>query len=117
MRTKLILLFLLASACGDNGKNPSVMDASTQSDGGTMAGDGGAMLKALPSVPQDPGGGAVLLTVSGEQPAVDGWPFPPASMDDTFLADGWEFKLDRYIGVFDKVTLWDQPNLVPAQQA
>src|SRR5271170_3757138 len=67
--------------------------------------------------PADPGAGALLLTTSGETLAVTGFPFPPADVNATFMVDGWQFSLDRYLTVFEDVTLWDDPDLVPTDQS
>jgi hypothetical protein len=33
------------------------------------------------------------------------------------MVDGWNFVLDKYITVFDHITLWDNPNAVPTDQS
>src|SRR5690242_17423365 len=71
-------------------------------------------IEAYIAPPKDPGAGALLLTGSGEELALSGFAFPPSDMDATFMVDGWDFKLDRYLTVFDDVVLWDNPNMVPA---
>ncbi len=65
----------------------------------------------------DPGPGGLYLTASGEALAVTGYAFPPASPDDTFLVDGWIFHLDHEIVTIDHVKLWDNPDMVPADQS
>ena len=42
---------------------------------------------------------------------------PPASADDTFLVDGWIFRLDHVIVTLDHVKLWENPDTVPADQS
>lgn len=65
----------------------------------------------------DPGPGGLYLTASCEALAVTGYAFPPASPDDTFLVDGWIFHLDHEIVTIDHVKLWDNPDMVPADQS
>jgi hypothetical protein len=65
----------------------------------------------------DPGPGGLYLTTSGESLAVTGYDFPPATPDDTFLVDGWIFQLDHYIVSIDHIKLWENPDMVPADQS
>jgi hypothetical protein len=67
--------------------------------------------------PANLGGGTLLLSASGEALALSGFAFPPSSVDATFMVDGWQFTLDRYLTVFEKVTLWDNPDEVPSDQS
>src|SRR5215475_4558439 len=69
------------------------------------------------NTPPDPGPGGLYLTASGEALAVTGYPFPPASKDDTFLVDGWIFRLDHEIVVLDHAKIWEAPDSVPADQS
>jgi hypothetical protein len=82
-------------------------------DGGTGA------LKSFPvGGPADPGAGAFYVTISGESNAVTGYPFPPSSFsDDTYMYDGWQFEIDAYIVIIDKITLWSNPNDSPTNQS
>ena len=65
----------------------------------------------------DPGAGGLYLTASGEALAVTGYDFPPATADDTFLVDGWIFRLDHVLVTLDHVKLWENPDTVPADQS
>lgn len=65
----------------------------------------------------DPGPGGLYLSASGEATAVTGYDFPPASGNDTFLVDGWIFRLDHEIVVVDHLKLWDGPDTVPGDQS
>ena len=68
--------------------------------------------------PDDPGAGAVYVTISGESNAVVGYPFPPNDFTtDTYMVDGWAFTIDEYIVSLDKVTLWSNPNQDPTNQS
>jgi hypothetical protein len=111
---------LCVSACssaGPTGASPFV-DGSTGGlgDGGAPAiisGEGGT-LKTF-AYPQDPGPGAVYVTISGESSAVTGYPFPPAAGawgSSTFMVDGWEFAIEE-----DKVVLWSNPDKEPTRQS
>ena len=88
-------LALVAGACSSSGGDAQTMNVTTG----------------------DPGPGGLYLTASGEATAVTGYPFPPASADDTFLVDGWSFKLDHEIITIDHVKLWETPDKVPADQS
>jgi hypothetical protein len=106
------------SGAGDAGAVDARPDASI---GGTDAGGMDAAEVALNlkpfTAPMDPGAVGVLFTASGEAPAVTGWAFPPQAADDTFMVDGWAFELKRFIAVIDNITLWSEPDLVPADQS
>ena len=65
----------------------------------------------------DPGPGGMYLTASGEALAVTGYNFPPENGDDTFLVDGWIFRLDHEIVAIDHVKLWESPDTTPADQS
>lgn len=88
-------LALVAGACSSSGGDTQTMNVTTG----------------------DPGPGGLYLTASGESLAVTGYGFPPASGDDTFLVDGWIFKLDHEIVTIDHVKLWETPDKVPADQS
>jgi hypothetical protein len=78
----------------------------------TIANDAGTALKPFVSSSAcDPGAGAVYVTISGESNALTGYPFPPGDFSqDTYMYDGWQFEIDKYIVVVDKVVLWANPN-------
>jgi hypothetical protein len=78
--------------------------------------DSGPMLRSFTTV-ADPGPGALWVTASGEESAITDYAFPPAGADSTFMVDGWEVHIDRFIGVFDHVVLWDNPNMVPTDKS
>jgi hypothetical protein len=63
------------------------------------------------------GAGTILLSASGETLSLGGFDWPPSSMDDTCMVDGWQFTLYRYITVPTNVTLWADPNEVPTDQS
>lgn len=99
--------FCASSGCssGDIGLNTSPgIDA-----GPASSADGGRAASIA-----DPGAGGLYLTASGEALAVTGYPFPPATADDTFLVDGWIFRLDHVLVTLAKVKVWENPDAVPA---
>jgi hypothetical protein len=76
-------------------------------DGGGTGGAGGAA----------PSGGSIVFTISGEELALGGYGFPPASADDPAFVDGWEVKFTELLVTVDKITLSETPDLVPGDQA
>jgi hypothetical protein len=109
----------LSSACGANPTGETLftgvgqLDASSET-GGVVSCDGGASLRSF-IPPADPGAGGILVSASGEVLALSGFLFPPLNPStDTYMVDGWNFVLERYITVLDHITLWDNPNEVPS---
>jgi hypothetical protein len=89
--------------------------------GGTITNDAGESVAAWPppgvtcsnpgKCPDDPGAGAVYVTISGEANAISGYPFPPTDWaNDTYFFDGWELVITEYIVVVDGITLWSNPD-------
>jgi hypothetical protein len=76
----------------------------------------GHTLRAFGSV-SDPGAGGFLITLSGEVNAISGYPYPPFDISQTWMVDGWNWKIDKYIVVVDKITLWSNPNQSPTDQS
>jgi hypothetical protein len=62
-------------------------------------------------------GGSIVLTISGEVLALGGYTFPPKSADDPVFVDGWEVKFSRLLVTVDAITLSDNPDLNPGDQA
>ena len=62
-------------------------------------------------------GGTVQFTASGEVLALGGYAFPPASAGDPDFVDGWEVHFTKFIAVFDKVTLSENPDTSPSDQS
>jgi hypothetical protein len=67
--------------------------------------------------PVDPGAGGIVITASGEVNAISGYPYPPFDPSSTWMVDGWNFKIEKYIVVVDHVTLWSDPNKSPSDQS
>ncbi|MEO6953161.1 MAG: hypothetical protein ABI321_15275 [Polyangia bacterium] len=63
------------------------------------------------------GGGTIEITASGEALALAGYPFPPQASGDAAFVDGWEVSFQRFITVFDKVTIAENPDTNPGDQA
>jgi hypothetical protein len=81
---------------GASGNHPPRHDAG---------GDGGGV--------PDPGPGGILITASGESLAVEGYAFPPAPGDEVAFVDGWEVRFSRLLVTIDRITLSEDPDLVP----
>jgi hypothetical protein len=104
---------------------------STPSSGTGSAGDGGSgqsQLGYTPPVdpiqdgsghtlktftpPGDAGSNTFVFSISGEANALVGYAYPPYDLATaTYMVDGWNWKIDRYIVVIDHITLWSDPNL------
>jgi hypothetical protein len=67
--------------------------------------------------PTDPGGGGFVVTISGEVNALSSYPFPPFDPSQTWMVDGWNWRIDKYIVVIDHVVLWADPNLSATNQS
>ncbi len=59
----------------------------------------------------------LVITVSGEETARDGYAFPPVGTDAVALADGWELTFDHLIVSIGEVTLSETPDLSPTDQS
>ncbi|HVW27874.1 MAG TPA: hypothetical protein VHC69_21055 [Polyangiaceae bacterium] len=92
-------------------------DAGTGGDKTHPASSADSGSPTKPMAVTDPGPGGLYLTASGEALAVTGYDFPPATPDDTFLVDGWIFRLRHEIVTIDHVKLWENPDMVPADQS
>jgi len=82
---------------------------------GTISGSGGT-LKPF-ACPGDPGPNAFLFSISGEVNAISGYPYPPSDPSQTWMVDGWNWKIEKYIVVVDHITLWTNPNESASNQA
>ncbi len=110
----------LATACS------SVSAGPVGADGGPLQaytppadpiGDGnGHTLRAFHG-PADPGGGGFVFTISGEVNAQTGYPFPPFDPSQTWMVDGWNWRVEKFIVVVDHLTLWSNPNESASDQS
>lgn len=103
MRTSLLCCVVL-TACG----TPSSSDAGE--DAGTSP-DGGLFLEFTP--PNSSGANSLLVTVSGEAAALEGFAFPPASSGEPAFVDGWEVTFEQVLVTLDHVTVNQNPDLNP----
>jgi hypothetical protein len=63
-------------------------------------------------------GGPIQFTASGEVLALGGYSFPPADpANDPAFVDGWEIHFTKFLAVFDRVTLSENPDAVPGDQS
>jgi hypothetical protein len=76
----------------------------------------GHTLKAFTAL-EDPGAGGFVFSISGEVNAISGYPYPPFDPGQTWMVDGWNWKITKYIVVIDHVTLWSDPNKSPSDQS
>ncbi|MBS2016237.1 MAG: hypothetical protein JST00_25365 [Deltaproteobacteria bacterium] len=65
----------------------------------------------------DEASSSITFTVSGENTAVTGWAFPPASGDEFAVVDGWEVRFDRILVTVDDIVLTETPDLAPTDQS
>jgi hypothetical protein len=105
-----------ASGCSDDDENR----ASTATDAGpTPTGDGGpgevgpGGLRRF-TAPAEPGPGGVLITVSGEALATEGFPFPPTAGQEVAFVDGWSVSFSRLLATVGTVTLSANPDTDPS---
>jgi hypothetical protein len=112
------------SACSNSGPTGASPFVDSGTDGTTAdvvttvpdGGDARLFFQGFP-YPQDPGAGAFYVTISGESNALTGYPFPPDNYaSDTYMPDGWEFQIQEYIVVVDKITLSSNPDLSTSNQ-
>jgi hypothetical protein len=59
----------------------------------------------------------VQFTASGEVLALHGYAFPPANAGDPDFVDGWEVHFTKFLAVFDKVVLAENPDTAPTDQS
>jgi hypothetical protein len=102
---------LVLSACGsdDNAGGGSAETCGERVDG--------AGVLASFDPPCDPGKKGVLFTASGETLAYSGYAFPPAAGQEAVFVDGWQIEFERAIVTFDHITLSEEPDLSPTDQA
>ena len=68
--------------------------------------------------PGDPGPDTFAVSISGEANAILGYSYPPFDLETaTYMVDGWNWKIEKYIVVIDHVTLWSDPNESSSDQS
>lgn len=60
---------------------------------------------------------SLTVAIAGEDAAVAGYAFPPASANDPAFVDGWDVRFERIIVTVDAITLADNPDTSPTDQA
>jgi hypothetical protein len=58
-----------------------------------------------------------VFTISGEVLALGGYGFPRATQDDPAFVDGWELEFSEVLVTVDKITISENPDLDPGDQA
>ncbi len=61
--------------------------------------------------------GSIQFTASGEVLALGGYSFPAAMAGDPDFVDGWEVRFEKFIAVFDRVTISENPDTAPTDQS
>lgn len=61
--------------------------------------------------------GTILVTVSGESLALDGYAFPPSPGEEAAFVDGWEVKFERLLVTVGNIVLSEDPDLSPTDQS
>jgi hypothetical protein len=115
----LLLLGMLDSACSSSSSGGTSSGAGTKyaTPPADPIGDGNGHTLRMFSGPTDPGAGGFVFTISGEVNAIAGYPYPPFDPSQTWMVDGWNWKIEKYIVVVDHVTLWSDPNQSPSDQS
>jgi hypothetical protein len=120
--TTLAIALVVACSSSSN-KSTGGPDASTEGGSSSCYGGfpppasdtisaeegGGGTLQTF-TCPSDPGPNAFVFSISGEVNAVVGYPYPPFDPSQTWMVDGWNWKIEKYIVVIDHITLWTNPN-------
>lgn len=113
------LLSLSVVSCGEEDENRA--DPSLVAAGGSVGASGGSGAGGQQSgelqpfvAPSDPGKGGILVTVSGEDLAIQGYPFLAGSSkaggDPPAFVDGWEVQLEHFILTVGGIRLNDGPD-------
>src|SRR6202167_6064207 len=115
----LLLLGMLDSACSSSSSGGTSSGAGTKyaTPPADPIGDGNGHTLRTFSGPTDPGAGGFVFTISGEVNAISGYAYPPYDPSQTWMVDGWNWKIEKYIVVVDHITLWNDPNQSPSDQS
>ncbi|MCB9588376.1 MAG: hypothetical protein H6718_23410 [Polyangiaceae bacterium] len=62
-------------------------------------------------------GGAIVVSASGEELALEGYPFPPQPGVEAFFGDGWEVKFSKVLVVVSDVHVSESPDTSPTDQS
>jgi hypothetical protein len=110
---------VLSAGCSSSSSGSGGTSKGTQylTPPAAAIGDGnGHTLKTFAG-PMDPGAGGFVFTISGEVNAISGYPYPPFDPSQTWMVDGWNWKIEKYIVLIDHITLWSNPNKSPSDQS
>ncbi len=88
----------------------------TTTDAGPTRSDGGFFADFTPP-PTAAVNNSLLVTITGETSATEGNPFPPASSGAPYFLDGWELSYQHVLVTIGTVSVSDNPDLNPNDQA
>ncbi len=115
----MALALILAAACetvsGSQGTGAGGAQIHYTPAADTIHGSGGTLKTFV--APTDPGAGGFVFSISGEVNAITGYPFPPFDPSQTWMVDGYNWRIDEYIVVVDHIVLWSDPNKSPSDQS
>jgi hypothetical protein len=112
----------IAAACSTSGSGAGNVGGATSQLGYKPSADpiqdgNGHTLKTF-TPPGDTGSNTFVFSISGEANAIVGYAYPPYDLTTaTYMVDGWNWKIDKYIVVVDHITLWSNPNLSSSDQS
>jgi hypothetical protein len=112
---------LVVGACSSSSSGNSATNQSSQlcylpPADPIQDGNGHTLKKFTP--PCDTGANTFVFSASGEANAITGYAYPPYDLATaTYMIDGWNWTIDRYIVVIDHITLWSNPNVSTSDQS
>ncbi len=109
----IVLVIFNGGSCS-NSSSPGTGDKLSQlcyqPPADTISDGMGHSLKTF-TPPCDTGANTFVFSASGEANAIVGYEYPPYDLATaTYMIDGWNWSIDRYIVVLDHITLWTNPN-------
>lgn len=113
-------LAVAVAGCGDSAENEARPSGGGGGTAGAAGGSGAAGAGLTPfSPPADPGPGKFLVTVSGEDFALNGFPFQAgkSKSGDPAFVDGWAISFSHVIPTYGEVTLHEGPDTDPADKS
>ena len=124
----ITLTVVFAAACSNSNSNsgaatnpvknsPSASELCYSPPADKIQDGNGHTLKTF-TPPCDTGPNTFVFSASGEANAIVGYAYPPYDLDTaTYMIDGWNWTIDRYIVVIDHITLWSDPNANASDQS
>jgi hypothetical protein len=114
----IALGLVLSSACSSSNSSGSTNTLLSYKPPADSISDGnGHTLKTF-TPPGDTGANTFVFSISGETNAIVGYSYPPYDLTTaTYMVDGWNWKIDKYIVVVDHITLWTNPNASSSDQS